>query len=392
MTKKMTFKTLGLLIIIIGLSLFIFLKVIDKSSHRLDFNKMDIETVVKGDIAKIVVASGTINPVNIVKIGAQTSGIIEKLFVDYNSVVEKDEKLAIIDTKTLKEQLKEAEGIMNQRKVNMELQKLTYDRTAELHKNNYIAKAELDSAYTNYKSAQEAYKSGQAGVNRIKIELGYATIKSPTAGTVIERKVSEGQTVASGLTTPELFLIAEDLTKMQIETSISESDISMIKLNQQVSFVVDAYKKRVFKGKIKEIRLNPVVEQTVVIYTVVIEVDNNDNVLLPGMTAYVSILIDSVRDVLKTKNIAFRFKPDEKLLKQLNIVDLTKNKTKLDILKMNRDKTIIYVLKNNNEIKPIIVEKGLADVNYTEILSNEINVGDKIVADYLVKKPKEEGK
>lgn len=377
-------------IILIAIILLVVVKFVffGNKNYTFNINDFDIETVSKGNIEKIVEATGTINPVNIVEVGSQVSGIIEKIYVDYNDVVKKGQRLAVLDTDILEKDLRESLSALKQAKSNLELSKLNTQRTRELYKNNYIAKAELDEAETQLITYTENYNIAKSQYEKAKTQLNYAYINSPVSGTVITRDVDEGQTVASSFSAPVLFTIAEDLTKMQIETSISEADIGMIKKNQdiRVTFTVDAYKNKEFTGKIRQVRLGSTVESNVVVYNVVIDIDNKDGLLLPGMTAYVSLLIDSAENVLRIPNTALRFKASKKVREAMGLQPITEEEKQELVEKYKTGKyTYIYILDKNNKPKGMMVEKGLSDITYTEIKDENLKVGDKVISAYLIK-------
>lgn len=377
-------------IILIAIILLVVVKFVffGNKNYTFNINDFDIETVSKGNIEKIVEATGTINPVNIVEVGSQVSGIIEKIYVDYNDVVKKGQRLAVLDTDILEKDLRESLSALKQAKSNLELSKLNTQRTRELYKNNYIAKAELDEAETQLITYTENYNIAKSQYEKAKTQLNYAYINSPVSGTVITRDVDEGQTVASSFSAPVLFTIAEDLTKMQIETSISEADIGMIKKNQdiRVTFTVDAYKNKEFTGKIRQVRLGSTVESNVVVYNVVIDIDNKDGLLLPGMTAYVSLLIDSAENVLRIPNTALRFKASKKVREVMGLQPITEEEKQELVEKYKTGKyTYIYILDKNNKPKGMMVEKGLSDITYTEIKDENLKVGDKVISAYLIK-------
>jgi HlyD family secretion protein len=355
---------------------------------RFDINKFDIERITRGKVEKIVTATGTINPVNIISVGSQISGKIERVYVDYNDAVKKNQRLAKLETDVLEKQLREYGSYLKQQQANLKFVELNTKRVRELYKNKYIAKSELDQAETNLVNAREEYNIAKTKYERGKTELGYAYIISPVSGIVISRDIDEGQTVAASFSAPTLFKIAEDLKRMQIETSISESDIGLVKNNENldVKFTVDAYKNKEFAGKIKQIRLDPAVESNVVMYNVIIEINNEDSLLLPGMTAYVSIIIESAKDVLRVPNTALRFKSSKEARNAMGLEEMTRLEKDTVAAKMKSGNfAYIYVVGNGNKPRGIVVEKGIADMDYTEIKSNEINEGDAILASFLGK-------
>ncbi|MES2677478.1 MAG: efflux RND transporter periplasmic adaptor subunit [Pseudomonadota bacterium] len=332
--------------------------------------------ITKGTLVKQIQASGTINPVNIIDVGTQVSAIINKIYVNYNDQVKEGQILAQLDTSLLENQVGIDKGSLDKTKASRDLAKLTRDRNKDLFISGYIAKAQLDQAETDFKSANADYASALAQYKKSVRNLNLATIKSPVSGVVVDREVQEGQTVAASLQAPSLFKIAKDLTKMQIETAISEADISQIKNDQVVNFTVDAYQDLNFQGVVNQIRLNPTSDQNVVTYTVIVNIDNSDLKLLPGMTAFINILIDKKDDVLKVPNAVFNFKNKEHF----------KDKENSTQLHLEKDQAIIYLLDANNKISAIKVNKGLSNELETQIISDKIKEGDKIIEDVLTQK------
>ncbi len=368
---KITKKKIAIVIVIL---LIIGYFVFRPAKSQFNIKDFDIDTVQVGDITKTITANGTINPVNVIEVGAQVSGRIEKIFVDYNDVVKKGQRLAELDTSILKKEVGEAESAMKKAKSNLDLVDLNYRRTKELFKNNYIAKVELDQAETELKNAKEEYNITKSQYDRAQINLGYAFINSPVSGVVISREVDIGQTVASSFSAPILFQIAEDLTKMQIETSISEADIGSIKEGQKVEFTVDSYPSKVFDGVVKQIRLNPATESNVVVYNVIIEIENESKELLPGMTAYVTIPIGEVKGVKKINTVSLRFNPDNRLLEIMGVEKPERQKGKV----------ILYKLEKNNKIVPVYATVGLSDLAQIEIESDDLQEGDQILSNSVL--------
>ena len=357
----------------------------NKNNTKFNIKHFDVETITRGNVKKIVSATGTINPINVISVGSRVSGTIEKIYVDYNDKVKKGQKLAVLDVDALKNELNEYKSYLAQKKSQLKYVELNTKRTRELYKNKYIAKAELDQAETELVEAKENYNVAKLRYEKSKINLNYAYINSPVAGTVISRNVDEGQTVAASFSTPTLFTIAEDLSKMQIETSISEADIGLIKNNKglKISFTVDAYKDKIFKVNIRQIRLNSTMESNVVVYNVIIDIDNNEELLLPGMTAYVSIVIDSVENVLRIPNTTLRFKATKEIRQAMGMDEMTqKEKDQLSNKYSEGNFAYIYVLENGKP-KAILVEKGISDITYTEIKSNEIREGMTVLSAYI---------
>ncbi len=379
--KKVIFSIILILTVLI---VFIFSR---KKNIKFNINRFDIELITRGNISKIVTANGTINPTNVISVGSQVSGKIEKIYVDYNDVVKKNQRLAKLETELLDRELSQARSQLKQANSNLKLVELNTKRVRELFKNNYISKAELDEAENRLVNAKEEYNIAKTRYQMSKTQLSYAYINSPTAGVIVSRAVDEGQTVASSFSTPTLFTVAEDLSNMQIETSVSESDIGMIKNkeNLDITFTVDAYKNKTFHGKIKQVRLNPVIDSNVVVYNVVIETDNKDGLLLPGMTAYVSIVIDSVENVLRIPNTVLRFNAtkDTRLAMGLNEVNKVEKEELSRKIKTGNYAYIYVIDYRTNKPKGVLVERGINDITYTEIESSELREGDRVISSYL---------
>ena len=343
------------------------------------------EKISRGEIKSSVTATGTVNAVTTVSVGTQVSGTINKLFVDYNSTVKKGQLLAQIDPSTFQSQVDQAMANLWTAKANVEKAVVatidaqrTYERNKELFAQNFTARSDLDTAETSFKSAQAQQKVNQSQVQQaqaaLKIaeaNLQYARIISPVDGTVISRSVDVGQTVAASFQTPTLFSIAQDLTKMQIDTSVDEADIGKVKSGQDVSFTVDAYPDTIFTGKVAVVRNAPITVSNVVTYDVVIQVANPELKLKPGMTANVSITIETRPDVLRIPNAALRFKPTDGTAKS----DTTKDK-------QGMKGTKIWIMENG-KLNPVKVTIGLSDGNYTEITAGELKAGQEIITDSL---------
>ncbi len=341
-----------------------------KSEKQTD-KKFITSNISRGDLSQIVTATGEIMPVNTVNVGSQVSGTIEEIFVDYNSVVHKGDILLKIEPSVLQASVDEAKASLDSAKSQLQYAKNEYNRNKTLYKDGFIARSEMEQSQTQYEQSSASVIRAQSQYDKAVTNLGYATITSPVDGTVISRKVDKGQTVAASFQTPDLFLIAEDLTKMQIETSVSEADIGVIKQNQAVTFTVDAYSGQTFNGVVRQVRLSPTTTSNVVVYTVVIDVDNADLKLMPGMTAFVTIIVDAVKDVWKVQNSALLVRSFA------NIMDnVDENITPKTHLAIQRGKEVVFVK----------YEKGLVSPTETEIKSDEIMEGDKIIMGYMGQK------
>ena len=330
------------------------------SKQKLEYATIKIT---RGDLRQVVSATGEIQPVNTVNVGSQVSGTIDNLYVDFNSKVKKGDILLTIEPSVLQASVDEAKASLDSTISQRNFAKNEFERNKILFDEGFIARAEMEQSQTQYEQAEQSVKRAQSTYDRAVTNLGYATIASPVDGTVISRKVDVGQTVAASFQTPDLFEIAEDLTKMQIETSVSEADIGVIKEGQTVSFTVDAYPTETFQGIVRQIRLSPTTTSNVVVYTVVINVDNTDLRLMPGMTAFVTIIISERENVWKTSNSAFLIRDFK------NVTDNANGATPATHLALLREGEIIMVP----------YKKGLSTATETEIISDEIQMGDKIV-------------
>jgi HlyD family secretion protein len=269
-----------------------------------------------GDLKIVVTATGTLQADTTVQVGTQVSGIIDKILVDFNSIVRKGQVVALLDTTYLAAAVEDASSSMYRAQVQVDLTKRNFDRNKQLYDEKVIAQSDYDQSLSDYETAKASARSAKSALDRAKINLKYATIVAPVSGVVISRNVDRGQTVAASFSTPTLFAIANDLTKMQVQASIDEADIGKIKVDQEVSFTVDAYPDLIFNGSVRQIRLQPTVLQNVVNYTVIIDVPNPDLKLMPGMTANITVKIQEALGVLKIPASALKFWPSQDDLDQ----------------------------------------------------------------------------
>ena len=277
---------------------------VGSSNKKYDFR---FDKVSAGDITMFVTATGTINPVISVDVGTQVSGIVSKLYADYNSVVKAGQVIAQIDSTFLVQSVKDAEASLDRANAQYADSKRNLDREKALLDRGLESQLNYDAAVTTYESNAAGVKSAKASLDRAKINLAYATIYAPIDGVVINRAVNVGQTVAASFSSPTLYTIANDLRKMQVQTTVDESDIGRISIGQDASFTVDAYPDETFRGTIGQIRLAPLTVQNVVNYTVVVDFNNDQLKLMPGMTANVKVLVASANEVLRVPNMALRF-------------------------------------------------------------------------------------
>ena len=271
---------------------------------------VETATATRGDVSEAVTATGTIEPVTKVDVGTQVSGIIDKLYADYNSVVTKGQLIAEMDKVTLQSELISQQATYDGAKAEYEYQEKNYLRNKALHEKQLISDTEFEESTYNYAKAKSAYESSEANLAKAKRNLAYATITSPIDGVVISRAVEEGQTVAAGFETPTLFTIAADLTQMQVIADVDEADIGGVKEGQRVEFSVDAYPNDTFEGTVTQVRLEATEDCNVVTYEVVISAHNPDLKLKPGLTANVTIYIAERRNVINIPLKALRFVPD----------------------------------------------------------------------------------
>ena len=278
-------------------------------SHRKAPEQWRTAAVQRGDLAVQVTATGTVNPYTTVLVGTQVSGTVAKLFADYNSHVKKGQLVALLDTTLLFASVMDARASLGKAAAQMNLTNQICSRTRALFAKGLVAQADLDQAVSDSASATATTSSARAQLDRAKINLAYARIISPITGVVVARNVDVGQTVAASFNTPTIFTIADDLSKMQVQSSIDEADIGQVKVGQAATFTVDAYPSRTFSGTVAQIRLSPTTVQNVVSYTVMIDVDNTDMALLPGMTANITVNIQKAENVLMVSSAALKFTP-----------------------------------------------------------------------------------
>ena len=406
------------IILIIGTIAFVSFK--DKKNEP----KFKTDKVMRGDIESAVTATGSVNPVTTVLVGTQVSGTIKNIYVDFNSPVKKGEVIAQIDDAQFTTKVRQAEANLESAKANIEnaranienlkarlnaskadidkarvaltdvrtnldrIKKLWEERLAsqkdmDSSQNSYDSQiaqlksteathdsniAQLNAAEAQYKTSLAQVKQSEASLDTVRLDLEHTRILSPVNGIVVSRNVDVGQTVAASFQTPTLFNIAEDMTKMQIYSNISEADIGKIKVGQPVEFTVDAYPDTIFKGNVSEVRNAPITIQNVVTYDVVVKVDNSELRLKPGMTANVSISVSNRKDVLKIPNAALRFKPPEMQ----------------DKVTVREKDSGVWIIEDRKP-KRIKAATGISDGNYTELISGDIKEGQELIVESLIK-------
>ena len=326
----------------------------------------------KCTITDVVEASGTINPVNIVSVGSTVSGLMKEIYVDYNSEVKKGQLLAQIDPANFQAsvdqntaQIRNAEANLAKLNAQLVLAEKTYNRYKNLYAKNFVAKSELDQAESDYlaqKASIGAQKASiaqaRANYNTAMTNLGYTKIIAPVDGTIISRDIDVGQPVAASFQAPELFTIAQDLTKMQIEVNVSEADIGEVKEGQDVEYTLDGYPDSTFYGKVTQVRLDSTTTSNVVTYTVIVSVNNEDLKLKPGMTANVSIITKRSTDVMCVPSMALKFSPETSGQKY--------------------QKQGIWILEKGKPVR-VNIKEGASDDANVEILSDKLKLGDEVI-------------
>jgi HlyD family secretion protein len=331
------------------------------------------ETAGRGDIEETVTATGTVNPVTTVQVGTQVSGTIKDIYADFNSRVKKGQLIAQIDPAFYETQLAQAQANTDHADASLRDAERVLNQNKALYAKNLVAKNDYDAAVTGYDSAKAQLAQAKAALQAAATNLSYTKIYSPVDGIVISRNVDVGQTVAASFQTPTLFTIAQDLTKMQIDTNVAESDIGRVKAGQETDFTVDAYPDTTFEGKVWQKRQAPITVQNVVTYDVVIQVNNRDLRLMPGMTANVSIVINRKKDVLKVSNAALRFKPERP--------GGTKGASAEGGQKRPSGPAV-WVLENG-EPQRVAVTLGITDGVNSEVLSGDLKEGQAVIVEAI---------
>ena len=333
-------------------------------------------------IENTVTATGTIEPVETVEVGTQVSGKVEKIYVDFNDVVKKGQLMAELDKQTLNQSLSRAKASLTSAESQLNYAKLTYERTKQLYEANAATLAAYQEAQNSYTQAQMSKRNAQASYDQARVDLAYAEIYSPIDGIVLDRAVEVGQTVAASFSTPTLFTLANDLTKMQVEADVDEADIGQVKTGQRVTFTVDAYMNDVFEGTVNQIRMKPTTTSNVVTYTVIIEAPNPDQKLFPGMTASVTIVTEE-QTGLAVPAEAFTFTPDEAVLKAIRKAEKPEGQRReppqgeRPEVEEAASHTVVW-LKKGNDIMPRPVKAGMSDGAY-RIVEQGVQAGDSVV-------------
>ena len=342
-------------------------------------------TVTRGPITQVVTATGTLNPVTNVQVGSQVSGNIQKLFADFNSEVKAGQTVAQIDPALFQAAVTQAEGDLATAQAGLELAKVNAARTQKLFTEKNSSQQDVDSAMATLHKAEGNVKIKQGALDKAKADLEHCTITSPVDGVVISRSVDVGKTVAASLQAPVIFQIANDLTKMQIDSNVAEADVGVVEVGQNVDFTVDAFPTRTFHGKVVQVRNAPITVQNVVTYDTVIGVDNNDLKLKPGMTANVSIIIAHKDNVLQLKNAALRYRPPDAAAEPRaasgqsgpRLGGSPGGQRPSGGAREHKPERTVYALSYGRP-KPVQIKTGISDGIATEV-TDGLKEGDKVV-------------
>src|SRR5216684_930183 len=363
-----------LLVIIIGLIVFAFVLRQCRQSGAAGYQTA---TVTRGPITQLVTATGTLNPVVNVQVGSQVSGNISKLFADFNSQVKAGQVVAQIDPALFQATVTQAEGDLANAQAALELAKVNATRTQELFAKKTSSQADVDQAMANLHQAEANVKIKQGALDKAKADLDHCTITSPVDGVVISRNVDVGQTVAASLQAPIIFAIANDLTKMQIDTNVAEADVGVVVVDQDVDFTVDAFPNQTFHGKVVQVRNAPITVQNVVTYDTVIGVSNPDLKLKPGMTANVSIVAARKDDALQIKNAALRYRPADEPTAAETRSTSSPEGARPSGGRERRNERTVYVLSGSRP-HAVQIRTGISDGVMTEVVDG-LKEGDGVV-------------
>ncbi len=355
---------------------------------------LETQKVVLGTVSNSITATGTLQPVDTVAVGTQISGTIKNVYVDFNSPVKKGQLLAQLDKSLMDAQVQQFSALLQQAKANVVYQKSNYERQNKLFTVGAISKADLETAIYQYNSGKDNVNSITGQLNTAKKNLSFTDIYSPIDGTVLSRSVSEGQTVAASLSTPTLFSIAKDLTKMQVQASVDEADIGNVKKDQRVIFSVDAFPADTFSGTVQEIRLRSSVSANVVTYITIIDAPNDNMKLKPGMTASITIYTREVNNTLLIPAAALAFMPDSLLIEKYHLDNALipikktgihrgekKQQQMSDSNNIKISKGVVWIRKDSVTIISQAVTTGLDDKTVVQIISG-LQEGDEVITGY----------
>lgn len=348
-----------------------------KSSRPEAETRYRTQVVERGNLTQLASANGTLNPVVLVNVGTQVSGTVKKWYANFNDQVKEGQKLLELDPGIYQAQVNQSLANLANARSQLKLAEANHGRAQALFKQEYISRQELDVSIQALEAARAQVALVQAQLAKDRTNLGYSVIRSPVNGVIVSREVDIGQTVAASLQTPTLFKIAQDLAKMQIDSAYAEADVGNLRVGQQATFRVDAFPNRSFTGNVRQIRLNPTTQQNVVTYDVVIGVDNPELILMPGMTAYVSILVAQRKDALMVPNAALRFRPAPAGGAR---PDKPRGTGPEGRKEGKGPAGTVHVLENGQP-KAIRVVTGITDNRYTEVVGGELKEGMELIVE-----------
>lgn len=369
MKKKKIMVISGIVVVLAALSIFLF----QGSSPKDNFYLETINPTI-GNISNTVTATGTIEPITVVEVGTQVSGIISRIYVDYNSVVKKGQILAELDKTTLQSELRSKELELKASRTEFEYQKKNFERSEALYKKALISDTDYETSRYTYEKAEASYKKLLSDLVKVQTNLSYATIYSPIDGVVLSKAVEEGQTVAASFSTPTLFTIANDLTKMRVIADVDEADIGNVKEGQKVNFTVDAYTNDIFDGQVTQIRLEATTTSNVVTYEVVVNAPNPSLKLKPGLTANITIYTFEKTDLMIIPNKSLNYKPDFDALKNNGFSTKEKPEPTRDL---KENQKIVWI-QTGKTISGRLITIGETDGINTEIISGLKN-NDQVI-------------
>lgn len=361
-------KTLLVLIALIVLAILAY-RLFDREGVSITYKTARVD---RGSISSYVTATGTVSPTTKVEITSQVSGTIKNVYVDFNSVVKKGDLLAEIDQAPFKAELRQAEANLKKAQADVRLAKVVMDANEELYGKRLIPKQEYDDSKVRYSSAVASVEQAKAQVELARSKLSYSIIRSPIDGVVMSKNANVGQTIAIGQGSSPLFVLAEDLTRIDVDAHVSEADIGRIDIGQEALFTVDAYPNQTFKGTVRQIRNEPITKNNVVTYDVIILVDNEGLKLKPGMTAEVRILVAHKEDVLRVPRSALRFIPPPSASIERDSGE-------------QRGSPVVWVPATNGRIRAVSIDPGISDDSFTEITDGRLKEGDEVIVEAVSK-------
>ncbi|MSQ59124.1 MAG: efflux RND transporter periplasmic adaptor subunit [Betaproteobacteria bacterium] len=339
------------------------------------------EEVRRADLLQSVTANGTLNPLTLVSVGTQVSGTVVALRADFNDKVAQGQTLLELDATTFRAAVEQSSGEVSNMRSQLKLAMAEEARMHQLFSQEYVSRQELERAIQGRETAQALLRTALGKLARDNANLAYTVIRSPVSGVVVSREVDVGQTVAASFQTPTLFKIAKDLSVMRVDSNVAEADVGKIRVGQGVRLTVDAFPEHKFEGEVQQIRLNPITQQNVVTYNVVVHVQNKDLKLMPGMTAYLNVQIEKRANALLVPNAALRFKPSAK-----ERTEPRKREGSNPAEKPRGRPTTVHVLRLG-KLVPVTLAIGIADSRFSEVLSGDIGEGEQVVVEELLSEP-----